>query len=274
MNCFVHSCRGAISDELLCSFMGEYSSRPFDLMNRLRSYLTETTGYVGARGLVSSSFKMDFYVPRSNLFADQVVRLSPDEDFRAVYRQFFRNVRSDVVPRWDNFRISAYQVYYTKRAYPEWKDGQDFYDELFDRDHNYYDLQHAALYLSSKAQHKLAFSYIDRALQLSRNKVFSIRNTHAQVLFAANIHNSPADEDAKREVLESMKILQACLEDDRRSRNHAIVYGEQTLQIARVLGNEVASPFVGLAKKSLEAEAEKGSTWKIRDLVRNLARLK
>lgn len=273
MSCFVYSCRGSISDELICSFMGEYSSRPFDLMTRLRAYLTETSNYPAAKGLVPAANAMDFYVPRSNLFADQVVRLASDEDFRTMYRQFFRNVRSDVVPRWDNFRISAYQVYYTKRAYPEWEDGRNFYDELFDRDQNYYDLQHAALYLSSKGQHTLAFSYIDKALQLSRNKVFSIRNTHAQILFAANIHNAPSNEVAKREVLESMEILRACLEDDRRSRNHAIVYGEQTVQIARILGSRAASPFVPLAKKSITAEAEKGTTWKIRGLVRDLARL-
>lgn len=273
MSCFVHCCRGAISDELVCSFMGEYSSRPFDLMNRLRTYLTESSGYPAAQGLVPVATSMDFYVPRSNLFADQVVRHASDEDFSAMYRQFFRNVRSDVVPRWDNFRVAAYQVHYTKRVYPEWKDGQDFYDELFNRDQNYYDLQHAALYLSSKGQHILAFSYIDKALQLSRNKVFSIRNTHAQVLFAANIHNAPSDEGAKLEVLESMKILKACLEDDRRSRNHAIVYAEQTIRIAQVLGHGVALPFVPLATESIRVEMEKSATWKIRRLLRDLGRL-
>ncbi|MBZ9726888.1 SIR2 family protein [Mesorhizobium sp. CO1-1-11] len=272
MNCFVYNCRGAISDELLCSFLGEYSQRPFELMAALRSYLTETAAYASAKGLVAAS-RQDFYVPRSNLFADQVVKFAPDVDFSAMYRQFFRNVRSDVVPRWDNFRIAAYQVYYTKRVFPEWRDGKAFYDELFDRDQNYYDLQHAALYLSNKGQHKLAFSYIDDALQRSRNRVFSIRNTHAQVLFAANIHNAPSDDVAKQEVLESMQILRACLEGDRRSRNHAIVYGEQTLRIAKVLGAGHAAPYLQLAKEALEAEADKGATKKIRDLVRDLARL-
>lgn len=272
MNCFVYNCRGAVSDELLCSFLGEYSERPFELMAALRSYLTETAHYASARGLVAAS-RQDFYIPRSNLFADQVVKFAPDADFRAMYRQFFRNVRSDVVPRWDNFRIAAYQVYYTKRVFPEWHDGKAFYDELFDRDQNYYDLQHAALYLSNKGQHKLAFSYIDDALQRSGNRVFSIRNTHAQVLFAANIHNAPSDEVAKQEVLESMKILRACLEGDRRSRNHAIVYGEQTLQIAKILGAGQAAPYLQLAKEALESEADKGTTRKIRDLVRDLARV-
>jgi hypothetical protein len=274
MSCFVHCCRGGISDELLCSFMGDYTSgRPFELMNRLRAYLTETPGYPAAQGLLPVTANMDFYVPRSNLFSDQVVRVASDNDFKSMYNQFFRNVRSDVIPRWNNFRISAYQVYYTKRAYPEWKDGKNFYDELFNRDQNYYDLQHASLYLSSKGQHALAFLYIDKALQLSRNKVFSIRNTHAQVLFAANINNAPADERAEREVMDSMKILKGCLEDDRRSRNHAIVYAEQTIQIAEVIGRRVALPFIPLATKAIAAEMEKGTTWKIRKLARDLARL-
>lgn len=271
MNCFVYNCRGAISDELVCSFLGEYSKRPFELMTKLRSYLTEVSAYVAAKGLVAAA-RQDFYIPRSNLFADQVVKLAPDEDFRGMYRQFFRNVRSDVVPRWDNFRISAYQVYYTKRVFPEWKDGRAFYDELFDRDQNYYDLQHAALYLSNKGQHKLAFSYIDDALQRSGNRIFSIRNTHAQVLFAANIHNAPSNEVARQEVFESMRILTACLEGDRRSRNHAIVYGEQSLQIASVLGAKHAGAYLPVAKKALEAEADKGATRKIRDLLREIAR--
>jgi len=270
MNCFVHNCRGGVSDELVCSYFADYSAAPFKKLERLKGLVSEKVHF----DEYVRSDAVDFYIPRSNYFSDKIVKICDDETLAIVFKKLFQNVRSERMPRYSNFRKSAYQVYYTRRVFKDWREGMQFYEALFAQYGNYYDLQHASLYLSHVGKNKEAFYYVEKALDLSGHKVLSIRNTHARILFQANIANSYTDGDARQAVFDSMDILRTCLNSDNRTRNHAILFAEQTVEIHNKLGAGFSDPYYLQAKDALKAETEKGQmTRRISYINRQLQRI-
>jgi hypothetical protein len=119
------------------------------------------------------------------------------------------------------------------RAFVNWKEGKQFYERVYDYDFkNPYVLQQGALYLAQKKNYTDAFHWIDRAMTQTNNKFFSIRNSHAIILFDANINSKEENSKIRQELDRSMSILEKCINDDKRKLFHAIRYAEQVLEYA------------------------------------------
>lgn len=109
------------------------------------------------------------------------------------------------------------------------KEGKEFYERAFLYDFkNPYVLQQGALYLSMKKKYHDAFSWIDRAITMTNNKHFSIRNSHAIILFDANYNVDSTD--AERQLDASMDILSQCINSDLRTTFHAKTYADQAVR--------------------------------------------
>jgi tetratricopeptide (TPR) repeat protein len=112
-----------------------------------------------------------------------------------------------------------------------WHEGKEFYEKAFIKDfYNPYVLQQGALYLAKKYKYEEAFFWIDKAMSMTDNKQFTIRNSHAIILFKANINVAGNIESVRLQLDKSMSILEKCIEADRRKYFHAIIYSQQAIK--------------------------------------------
>ena len=145
------------------------------------------------------------------------------------------------------------------RAFPNWEEGKQFYEKAFLFDNrNPYVLQQGALYLSSKQKYQEAFDWIDKAKNLTNDRQFSIRNSHAIIMFEAN-YNIDTDE-AKEQLDRSMEILHKCFNDDMRKTFHAKTYADQALRYYRKYNNHKSIEYLQQSLVWLEQERD-ANTW-------------
>ena len=97
-----------------------------------------------------------------------------------------------------------------RRVFGEWKEGLRFYRDCHAKEENVYVLQQGALYLSDKKRFQESFQMIDEALVKSDYMIPSIRNSHAAILFRANINRPDEDGLVTKTLQESMEILKDC----------------------------------------------------------------
>ena len=70
---------------------------------------------------------------------------------------------------------------------------------------------------------------IDRAIIASGGKIWSIQNSHAIILFKANISHSD-NPQAKQALQDSMNILTSCYQSDKRKPFHALTFADQAIK--------------------------------------------
>ena len=116
---------------------------------------------------------------------------------RRMFLRFHRNVSSFRIAQYNIFKRLGYDSDYARRAFLDAQEGIAFYDDVFERDGSYYLLQQKAIYLSKQKMFKEAFATIDDALMLSGGKIPTIRHTHAEILFDANITLAHTDKSAR-----------------------------------------------------------------------------
>jgi tetratricopeptide (TPR) repeat protein len=143
------------------------------------------------------------------------------------------------------------------KAFTDWKEGKEFYEYVISRDSSPYLYQQGALYLAKKKRFTEAFSWIDEAILQSNNKILSIRNSHAIILFRTNIIKDEKDPQVRSTLDESMKILAECYTDDKRKTYHALSYADQALQYSNKFRDEIARQYLELSKKWLGDEKKK-----------------
>lgn len=153
-------------------------------------------------------------------------------DLRRLLIQFHSEVSPTKIPRYDIFRRMAYDANLTNRAFPEWEDGLDFYENCFDRDGSHSFKQQGAIYLSRKKQYPLAFKWIDEAMAIAGRRAASVRNTYAVIMFNANYDKSTSAPEVIATLDESMQILQKCYTEDLRKVYHAKVFADQSVKYA------------------------------------------
>ena len=165
---------------------------------------------------------------------------------------FRSNIR---IPFYNTYRKYAYDKTLVIKAFKEWTDGRNFYEKVYDMDfNNPYVLQQGALYLAYKRKFNLAFEWIDKAITQTNNKYFSIRNSHAIILFEANINNPNDNLDIRRQLDNSMEILEKCFNADKRKVFHAVRYAEQSIEYLNRYYDKKALSYVETAKLWLRSE--------------------
>lgn len=115
---------------------------------------------------------------------------------------------------------------------------------------------------------------IDHAIQISNKRIFSIENTHAIILFKANINADKIDQKAREILDNSMQILKKCYQEDQRKTYHAVTFAEQSLEYFSVFGDSVAKQYLELSLKWLqEVELERKYNYRIRSLIAEIKRI-
>jgi len=102
----------------------------------------------------------------------------------------------------------------------------------------------------------------------SRGRVYSIRNTHARILFEANIdivESDPGNQTALDGIRESMEVLEDCISKDQRRSYHLLRFSDQALQYARFVDDKEGLQWLVLARNRLTEMAEQASVIRSRE---------
>lgn len=172
----------------------------------------------------------DYYYPRSVYAAETLLRQAQPHLLKKVIAQVLETIPTVQICSYNIFRKYAYDKNIISRAFNNWREGKEFYEDAYENDfRNPYVLQQGALYLASRKCFSEAFVMIDKAINQTNNKYFSIRNSHAIILFEANINAKEENESIRGELDRSMNILERCITDDKRRNFHAQRYAEQAM---------------------------------------------
>jgi len=253
---YVHECRCYVSFDMLYLFLDRPNKTYGDVIeciSKLKELVKEFEGAVDDE-------HQDYYRARSSAVSFAVIREASQKVFRRVYERFHDVISPMVIPRYDIFRRYAYDDDFAARAFPEWKDGLRFYQKLVRRTDNHYDWQHGALYLARRKQYQEAFKWIDTAMSRSGSRVFTIRNSHARILFEANFPFAATAADKVRPQLDqSMHTLIECYRSDRQKIYHAIRFAEQSIRYFDVYGDGPAKQYLRDADEWLREQSRTAS---------------
>lgn len=246
---FINSCRIPLSFEMVYSYFDTLTADAiFDMRKDLSDMITEY-----APEDIIYDPNIEYYHPRSLYLAETIRDHCPIKTLQRVLKRVVSNIPTVLICDYRNFRRYAFDRSIVERAFPSWKEGKEFYELAFLYDHkNPYVLQQGALYLTRKKQFEDAFNWIDRALNMTDDKYFSIRNSHAIILFDANINKQ--GDNIRQYLDQSMAILERCMKDDARKRFHALRFGKQALQYYERYNDDKSQDNIKKAKEWLDQE--------------------
>lgn len=263
MVCFAAACRVLVSFDMIYMFMDrtkkEYTD-VYKITERIDSFLVDVD--------LPEDNHQDYFSVRSGALARIALKLCPNMAFSRVYKRLHAAVPGRVIVDYQTFRRYAYDNDYARRAFPRLEDGLVFYERLVHASDNAFDYQHGAIYLSKLKSFTDAFSWIDTALSKSKGRIFSIRNTHARILFEANIEivkRDPNNQTALDGLRESMEVLQDCIERDQRRSYHLLRFSDQALQYADVNPSKEAAEWLEIAHDRLATMEKQARVSKSRE---------
>lgn len=264
---YMHSCRIPLSSEMAHAYFSDYSYNDiFDIRDDAKDLVND---YIP---LDSKEYPdMDYYYPRSRYIAEIIRDSCSQSLLKKVVEGVINNIPKFIICNYKTFRKYAFDKVLMLRAFNNWKDGKKYYESAFVYDErNPYVLQQGALYLANKGNYDDAFSWIDKAISMTDDKYFSIRNTHAIILFNANIGKN--QENVRYELDSSMHILEKCIYNDKRKRFHAQAYGTQAISYYGRFKDDIAKGYLKQAEKWLNSEIDHSAwdteTRKLRDKIR------
>lgn len=251
---YMHSCHVPLSFEVAYDYFDNFNveaifSMKDDVADIIKDYIPEDGSYEN----------MDYYYPRSRYIADVIVEACSSEILSRVLNGVLDKVPYPHICDYKIFHKYAFDKNVALKAFINWKDGKAFYEKAFVYDNrNPYVLQQGALYLSQKHKYDDAFVWIDRAISMTDDKYFSIRNSHAVILFNANIERE--DRCVREQLDKSMLILERCMNADSRKRFHARIYASQAIQYYGRFNDEKSIGYLKIARGWLE-KIVKSNTW-------------
>ena len=258
MCAYVHKCRTPVSFDMVWAFLGSNNTTEEEVrgyISRLGSLLQD---YSPGQVLIDED--QDYFTPRSLTVSDAIIEQVPHKSLKDVIINFHKNITPLRICRYDIFKKWAYDASLMVKAFPIWLEGKRFYEESYALDSSPFLLQQGALYLAHKKQFKEAFSWIDEALIQTNRRIFSIKNSHAIILFKANINTNDYDPLVRKTLDESMSILDECYKHDKRKAYHALSYANQSLKYWNKYGDDKSKEYLVKAKKWLTDEMRK-SPW-------------
>ena len=263
MACYVAACRTVVSFDMIYLYLPSGKRQygdVYDIVNRIESFLVEIE--------LADDPHQDHFSIRSGALARIALKECQPRAFGRIFERFHSSVPTRVVVDYPVFRRYAYDNDFARKAYVRVEDGKKFYERLVKSTENAYDYQHGAIYLSKMKNFTDAFSWIDTALSKSRGKVFSIRNTHARILFEANIDvlkRNIADQTALDGINESMEVLEGCVKNDARRSYHLLRYSDQALQYDAIMDDRKSHEWLRHAHDNLQQMVEQATISKSRE---------
>lgn len=251
---YMHVARVPLSMEVAFSYFDDFG---YDEVIEMRKQLSDFLQESDEEELASNN--IDGYRPRSSIVADAILEYTNKELLAKVMWTVLKKVNSFTICNYRIFRKWAFDKVLVMKAFGDWREGKDFYEEAFLYDNrNPYILQQGALYLSAKHKYRDAFDWIDKAKTLTNDKQFSIRNSHAIILFDANYEVGTPE--SIKQLDASMEILHKCYRDDMRRTFHAKTYADQALRYFKRNHNEKAKAYLQQAKVWISDEL-KNKSW-------------
>lgn len=245
---YMNKARVPLSMEVAYSY---FSDKTYDEVIAMRKQLADFLQEDDNEWLAEN--EIDGYRPRTSIISDAILEYTKRDTLADVMWKVINNVYYVSICNYRTFHKWAFDKDMMMRAFPNWHEGKEFLEEAFLYDNrNPYVLQQGALYLSAKKRYREAFDWIDRAKTMTDDKHFSIRNSHAIILFDANYEVDT--EEAKIQLDRSMDILHKCYTDDKRRTFHARTYAEQSLQYFKKYHNDKAARYLEQAQAWLKDE--------------------
>ena len=251
---YMHNSRVPLSMEVAYSYFSDYE---YDDVICMKQQLSDLLQEDDAEELAQNN--IDGYRPRSSITSDAILKYASSNLLAKVMNNLLEKVAYVKICNYRTFRRWAFDKAIVSKAFPKWDEGKAFYQKAFMYDNrNAYVLQQGALYLSSKRKYQDAFDWIDRAKILTNDKQFSIRNSHAIILFDANYEVN--SQEAMEQLDRSMEILCRCYYDDMRKTFHAKTYADQAIRYFRKYMNEKSIEYLEQSKRWLKEEI-KNKAW-------------
>lgn len=252
LTAYAHQSRIPVSFDMLYSYFSDELTNYneiYDLRDRLDDLIKDYSGDLNIED------DQDYYYPRSYHIAETIIDIIDSNTLKTVMLKAINNIPHIRIPFYNTYRKYAYDKTLAIKAFKNWEEGCDFYEKVYEMDfRNPYVLQQGALYLSYKKKFTTAFEWIDKAITQTNYKYFSIRNSHAIILFEANINSSNDSPEIRKQLDHSMEILEKCLFADKRKVFHAIRYAEQSIEYLNRYYDRKAIDYVEKAKNWLKEE--------------------
>lgn len=257
---YMHSCHVPLSFEVAYDYFDSFNAESIfsmreDAADIIKDFIPEDGSYEN----------MDYYYPRSRYIAEVIVDSCSSSLLARVLNGVLNKVPYMHICDYRIFHKYAFDKNIALRAFVNWEEGMEFYEKAFLYDNqNPYILQQGALYLSQKHRFAEAFVWIDKAISMTDDRYFSIRNSHAIILFNANIDKT--DGNVREQLDRSMQILERCTNADSRKKFHACVYADQAIRYFGKYNDDVAKGYLRTAydwlvdivkKRSWEEECQK-----------------
>lgn len=250
LTAYVSYCGTALSMNMLYSYVPDDYKDPeklYTLINNIGKTLKEYN-------LSYDSQLQDCYQIRSNIITEVFLQGTSQKDLRNVLYLFYKNVNINAISDFYVFKRKAFDTDIIEKAFLNKDEGSKFYDMIYRSIQSPYVLQQKALYLLHKDAVRDAFFTIDQALKESKEKNGALENTHAIILFKANIHLASIDENVRQYLDKSMSILESCYNWDKRKIFHAIVFADHAIQYHKVYDDEISKTYLIKAKNWLLKE--------------------
>jgi hypothetical protein len=266
--CFVHYCRTPLSFDMAYSYFSNDISNYneiYELRDDLGSLLVDNP-----LTLIEDD-SQDYFSSRSVILSEAIIENVEGKLLKRFLNRFNDNLPPYKIVNYRTFRKKGHDKFIAIRAFPNWEEGKAFYEKLMVNDpNNPFLLQQGALYLSYKQQHNEAFYWIDKARNMTKDSILSIRNSHAIILFDANIKRQ--GNEVKFTLDNSMDILIECYKQDKRKLYHAKKFAEQAIEYFDRYGDEKSKEYCSQAEAWIDEEL-KTNNWH-RGLRKTLADLK
>tara|TARA_B100000678_G_C18219800_1_gene506703 strand:- start:139 stop:2508 length:2370 start_codon:yes stop_codon:yes gene_type:complete len=263
MAAYVAGCRTIVSFDMIYMFIDRARKAYGDVYEVTRS----VHGFMAEVSLIDDPHQ-DYFSVRSGALARIALRQCSNRAFGRMFERFHSAVPSRTIVDYPVFRRYAYDNDFARKAYPRVEDGLRFYKRLVGFTDNAYDYQHGAIYLSKMKSFSEAFNWIDTALSKSNGRVYAIRNTHARILFEANIDVARLDQNdqtALDGICQSMKVLQEIIVKDQRRSYHLLRFSDQALQYAEIFDDEDAEAWLIVAREKLKDIVEQAAVSRSRE---------
>ncbi len=253
---YVHSCGVPVSYDMIYSYLeaDDYQDVYREIKN-IGKLITECYnqdfGFLGEISLDDQ----DYYKCRTRYLAELIIQKVPNYKLmRLVLSKFVERVPVFKICRYDIFKSSAFDADIVTRYFTKYEDGIEFYNKCLEIEDSAFMYQQIALYASRKRKYSDAFRWIDKAKNCEKRNIFSIRNTHAIILFNANISKENEDGSVIATLHQSLEILKDCYENDLRKGYHARIFGELVLKFYETYGYDEVEKYIETANKWLEIE--------------------
>lgn len=253
---YVHSCGVPVSYDMIYSYLEEDDYRDVykDIKN-IGKLITECYdqdfGFLGDINLDDQ----DYYKCRTRYLAELIIKKVPNYSLmRSMLNKFIERVPVFKICRYDIFKNTAFDADLVTRYFTRYDEGIEFYKKCLEIEDSAFMYQQIALYASRKRKYSDAFRWIDKAKNCERRNIFSIRNTHAIILFNANIEKENRDGSIITTLHQSLEILKDCYENDLRKGFHVRIFGELILKFYEIYGFEEVEKYVETAVEWLDKE--------------------